>query len=233
MKRSALLILCIGLAVLFAGLGVWQVERRTWKLDLIARVDARQHAEARPIPPREAWPGVSAKDDEYRRVRVSGVLLNEDETLVQALTELGPGWWVMTPLRTDQGVVLINRGFVPPERKAASERQQAQLQGEVTVKGLLRISEPHGGFLRANDPAGDRWYSRDVTAIARARQLQDVAPFFLDADAAPNPGGYPVGGLTVVKFRNAHLIYAVTWFALCGLSLFGLFILLQRPARQP
>ena len=102
----------------------------------------------------------------------------------------------------------------------------------MTVTGLLRASEPGGGFLRANDPARDRWYSRDVAAIARARGLGEVAPFFIDADATPNPGGYPVGGLTVVAFRNDHLVYALTWFGLAGLSLFGV-LLLGRTRRSP
>jgi surfeit locus 1 family protein len=81
------------------------------------------------------------------------------------------------------------------------------------------MSEPGGAFLRNNDPRSDRWYSRDVAAITKARGLARTAPYFIDADASPNPGGYPVGGLTVVAFRNAHLTYALTWFGLailCG-----------------
>jgi surfeit locus 1 family protein len=114
--------------------------------------------------------------------------------------------------------VLVNRGFVPQERRAWPDRAAGQRTGPVTVTGLMRVSEPHGGFLRANDPAANRWYSRDVAAIAFARRLGPVAPFFVDADAAPNPGGYPIGGLTVIQFRNSHLVYALTWFALAALS---------------
>lgn len=211
----------------FAGLGAWQLERLAWKLDLIARVEARVHAEPRPLPDRSAWARVNGQDDAYRRVRARGVFQHELETLVQAVTELGPGWWVMTPLRTDQGVVLVNRGFVPADRRAPASRPAASSSGTVTVTGLLRMTEPHGGFLRANDPASGRWYSRDVAAIAHYRRLTDVAPFFIDADASPNPGGYPVGGLTVVRFRNAHLVYALTWFALAGLCLLGVGLLVR------
>ena len=91
----------------------------------------------------------------------------------------------------------------------------------VMITGLLRTTEPGGGFLRSNDPTAGRWYSRGVEAIARARGLRDTAPFFLDADATPNPGGYPVGGLTVIAFRNNQLVYALTWFALAALSVAG------------
>ena len=89
-------------------------------------------------------------------------------------------------------------------------------------------SEPKGGFLRSNDPAGGRWYSRDVPAIAAARRVGQAAPFFIDADATPNPGGWPVGGLTVLRFNNNHLVYALTWFGLAGISLAALFLLLRR-----
>jgi surfeit locus 1 family protein len=111
-------------------------------------------------------------------------------------------------------VVLINRGFVPPERRDQATRLEGNPAGVVSITGLLRMTEPNGGFLRNNDPAGDRWYSRDVEAIAAARGLPGSAPFFIDADATPNPGSYPQGGLTVVKFHNNHLIYALTWFGL-------------------
>ena len=214
-------------AVVFAALGAWQVERRAWKLDLIDRVEARIHAAPRPLT---AWEGIGERDA-YTRVRVAGTFQNDRETLVQALTERGAGWWVLTPLRTDAGVVLVNRGFVPAERRDPATRGAAQATGAVTVTGLLRASEPGGGFLRRNDPGAGRWYSRDVAAIAKARGLAAAAPFFIDADATPNPGGYPIGGLTVVDFRNAHLAYALTWFGLCGLSLVGAAIVLRRPVR--
>lgn len=218
---------CLLLGAGFAALGVWQVERRAWKLDLIARVEARVHAAPAPLPPRNTW----HRDLAYERVRANGTFLHDRETLVQAVTDLGPGWWVLTPLRTASGVVLINRGFVPPERRDPWTRPVGQPNGAVTVIGLMRASEAGGGFLRRNVPGEDRWYSRDVAAIARARHLGSTAPFFVDADATPNPGGYPVGGLTVIAFTNNHPVYAVTWFALAGLSVTGAVLALRREPR--
>jgi len=204
---------------------VWQIERLGWKLDLIAAVDARVKAPPSALPPPADWAAMNATDDEYRHVQVHGTLLH-CETLVQALTELGGGYWVMTPLQTVDGIVLINRGFVPSDRRDPATRA-AQPGGPVTVTGLLRMSEPGGGFLRPNDPKDGRWYSRDVQAIANACGLAKVAPFFIDAEASPANAGPPFGGMTVVAFRNAHLSYAVTWFALALLSAVGLAILLR------
>jgi surfeit locus 1 family protein len=225
-SRRFLPALCLLCAILFTGLGVWQVERRAWKLDLIARVDARIRAPAQPLPDRARWPGINEHDDAYRHVRAEGVFLNDRETPVKAVTDAGSGWWVITPLRTASGIVLVNRGFVPPERAAPASRRAGLPSRPVTVTGLLRMTEPNGAF-RRHDPAGGRWYSRDVATIAKANGLPSAAPFFIDADATPNPGGYPIGGLTVIAFRNAHLAYALTWFSLAALSLFGLILVLR------
>lgn len=230
-KRFGLLAICVSGTLLFGALGVWQVERLAWKRDLIARVEARIHAPAVRVPARGEWPALDLRDAEYRRVLARGIFLHDRETRVDALTDLGAGSWVMTPLQTADGTILVNRGFVPPDRRDAGDRAPGQLEGEVTVTGLLRASEPGGRILRPNEPARERWFSRDVAAIARARGLANVAPFFIDADSTPNPGGAPVGGLTVVRFRNAHLAYAATWFGLAALCITGL-VLLRRPERQ-
>lgn len=211
--------------VVLIALGVWQIERRAWKLALIDRVEQRIHAPAQPIPAPAAWAVVSAANDEYRHVSLKGRFLHDRETLVQAVTEEGPGYWVLTPLQRDDGTqVLINRGFVPSERRDPSTRRDGNPDGQVEITGLLRITEPKGGFLRSNVPQHNRWYSRDVAAIAAARGLENVAPFFVDADAGSQSGSGPIGGLTVVRFPNNHLIYALTWFALAFMLAGRLFV---------
>lgn len=218
------------LAVAFAGfvaLGVWQLQRMAWKHALIARVDARIHAAPVAPPRRAAWPGVSEARDGYRRVGLVGTFLPVAEARTQAVTDFGMGAWSLAPLRTDDGdIVFVNRGFVPQGARAA-----AMPAGRVEIVGLLRPSEPGGGFLRRNAPDEDRWHSRDVAEIARARGLPaaSVAPFFVDAEAGPGPGGWPRGGLTVVQFRDPHLGYALTWFGMALLTaLAGAALLVSR-----
>ncbi|WP_183438716.1 SURF1 family protein [Methylobacterium sp. R2-1] len=235
-----LVLILAGLAVtgMFLGLGTWQVERRVWKLDLIDRVEARIHAEPEPAPGPDEWAGLTAASAEYRRVRLTGRFAYDRATLVQAVTGRGAGSWVLVPLVTDRGfTVLVNRGFVPAESRERTARAAGEPEGEVTVTGLLRLTEPGGGFLRRNDPTADRWYSRDVAAIAAARGLDrapaDVAPYFVDADATPNPGGLPIGGLTVVDFHNSHLVYALTWYALAVMSAAALVYALRGSRSMP
>jgi surfeit locus 1 family protein len=184
---------------------------------------------------------VTAANSEYLHVRAAGILLNESETLVQATTELGAGFWVLTPLRLGDGsVVLINRGFVPPERRDRGAHGAGEATTPATVTGLLRMTEPGGGFLRRNDPGADRWYSRDVGAIAAARGLKRVAPYFIDADgdaasdearAGGAAGTVPIGGLTVIAFHNSHLVYLITWYTLALMVVGGLWIVIREERR--
>jgi len=222
----------IVMAVLLVALGLWQLQRREWKHELIAQVEARVHAAPVPAPGPAEWPRLSAARDAYRHVTAEGRLLRDRETLVRATTTLGSGYWVMTPLRTAEGTILINRGFVPPERRDPAARGEEGGEENVRVTGLLRLTEPGGGFLRANEPAAERWYSRDVAAIAERRGLDNVAPFFIDAEAGPDPARYPVGGLTVIHFPDHHLVYALTWFGLALLAGWAAFMLLFRDPRR-
>jgi surfeit locus 1 family protein len=213
---------------LVLALGVWQVERLSWKRDLIARVDQRVHAEPVAPPARAEWGSVTRANDEYRRVTAEGTLQNDKESFVYASTEIGPGYWVLTPLTLADGTsVMINRGLVTSEKRDPSTRPKGQIAGTVKITGLLRLNEPDGTFIRSNVPGEDRWYSRDVVAMATKRGVSDIAPYFIDADATPNPGDWPKGGLTQVKFPNSHLSYAVTWFVLAAMMI-GLLVYVLR-----
>ena len=226
--RVLFVALALLVALMFTALGFWQLQRRVWKLALITHVEQRLHASPTVAPGPADWSQVTREHDEYRRVVARGLFRNDAETLVKAVTERGPGYWVVTPLVTGAGTILVNRGFVSTSRRERAARRAGKSSAVMTVTGLLRLSEPDGGFLRRNDPHAERWYSRDVAAIARARGIGTVAPYFIDADATPHPGGWPLGGLTVVTFRNAHMVYALTWFALAGMSVWGAWLVASR-----
>lgn len=206
----------------FCALGTWQVYRLDYKLDLIDRVESRAHAQPVNAPAQPEWPAVSRETHEYLNVKVQGELLPRYTTRVQATTALGAGHWLMTPLRSVGGeIVWVNRGYIPLDQPDPMSAENTQ--GQFEVRGLLRISEADGAFLRENDPAGNRWYSRDITALSTHHGLQPAAPYFIDAGTPRNlgeeitgftPKTYPVDGLTVIKFHNSHLVYAITWYAL-------------------
>lgn len=225
---------CLAMVAGLIRLGVWQLERRVWKLELIDRVTQRLAEGPGTLPHAALWPALTPADFEYLHVEVQGRWMPEKTVLTQATTVLGQGFWVLTPLAlADSSVLIVNRGFVPASQREQWQGPDAGLTptGLVTVQGLLRKSEPDGGFLRHNAPATQRWYSRDVVAIAQAQNVAAIAPFFLDAglpdpalmrnpDATlPMAGPWPKPGLTVVKFSNSHLVYALTWFGLAAMLL--------------
>lgn len=234
LRRGLLALLGLSAFAGFVALGNWQLERRVWKLDLIERVEARVHAPAEMAPGPAQWAEVSRDRDEYRHVRVAGRFLPDRNVRVTAATDLGSGYWVLSPLqRPDGTLVLINRGFVAQGAEPAPVPA-----GQVTVEGLLRLSEPGGGVLRDNRPEAGRWYSRDVAAISRAEGLDalaGVAPYFIDAaeGARGSPGGDgPVGGLTVVRFHNSHLVYALTWYGLAAMVLGAAWLVVREERRR-
>ncbi len=220
--RWALLVFLLTAAAGFVALGIWQIERLGWKRDLIARVDARVHAAPAPVPAAADWPRIGGADDEYRRVRVRGRLLHEQEVPVYASTERGPGYWIMTPMVTADGTVWINRGYVDNAHRGRETRARLSDRDEVTVTGLLRVPERARVFLRDNVPGEERWYLRIPAEMSAARDVPaPVAPFFVDAQDRLDTGNWPVPGLTVVQFRDHHLGYALTWFGMALLALFA------------
>jgi surfeit locus 1 family protein len=213
------------------GLGVWQLHRLAWKEALIARVALQMQMSFVPWAPGEAeWPSVNAEQYEYGHVRITGTFRHDLEALCYELLSdargkfSGPGYWVLTPLETAGGATfIVNRGFVPLDRKDAATRGEGQVAGKVTVIGYLRLPERRSWFTPPDDPVHHLWQERDPIAIAKAYGLARTAPFFIDVDASSNPGGLPQGGETKIVFPNRHLEYAITWFGL-ALALIAVFI---------
>tara|TARA_Y100000815_G_scaffold200461_1_gene184072 strand:- start:12 stop:737 length:726 start_codon:yes stop_codon:yes gene_type:complete len=213
--------------VTMVGLGNWQVRRLHWKLDLIEAVDSRAHGAAVAAPEGP----VTAQDDAYLRVGTDGHFLHDLSRRVKAVTDLGPGYWVMTPLKTADRTIWINRGFVP---NGLAREDWTTPEGEVHVEGLLRVTEPDGTLLESNDAKDERWVSRDVVALSKDAGITDAAPYFIDADLTGDPTAWPRGGLTIIHFRNAHLSYALTWYAMAVLFLGAMiFVIWDRLRHRP
>jgi surfeit locus 1 family protein len=229
---ALLLAACAG----FVLLGNWQVRRLAWKLALIHDVTIRVHATPVPTPGPLVWPRIQAGHLQYLHVYLKGRYLPDRQTLVHGASEKGYGYWVMTPLATERGfIVMVNRGHVSGDLPGTPAFARADAPaGPVRITGLLRFSEPGGGFLRPNQPGAGHWYSRDVAAMARSEGLRPdrVAPYFVDADAG-SADGQPVSGLTRTHFYNHHLQYAVTWYALALGSLLGAAIVIHQERHTP
>jgi len=214
--RLAPTLFTIPVVAVLVALGVWQLQRLEWKSRLIA--ERATAVAAAPVSPPKTL--AEARALEFHRVTVEGVFLHDKEILRNAIAAKGDaGFDVLTPLREEGGrIVFANRGFVPTELKDPATRPTGQLAGTVRVSGLLRVppQEKPGWFIPDNRPDRNAWFWIDLPAMAAADGLANVAPFYIDADAAPNPGGWPKGGVTPLALPNDHLQYAITWFSLAA-----------------
>ena len=213
-----------GLALL-VGLGIWQIERLHEKEALIATVQAG--ISAPPVPLADAL-ARGAANAEWRHVRVTGHFLHDKEIYVFSRGPKGAvGVDIVTPLvLMDGGTVLIDRGFVPEALHESKTRQAAQVTGEVSLTGVLRLSQQPGLFTPAPNTDTRLWFVKDVPSMAKTAGVI-VPSLIIEADATPNPGGWPLGGQTRVEFANDHLQYAVTWFGL-ALALSGVYLFYHR-----
>lgn len=210
--------------IVLVGLGSWQIERKAWKEKLIETVTQRLAAPAASgLPPRDRWARLDPAEDEYRRVTFPVEYLHEQEALVYTAGSAfrpdvsGPGYWVFTPVRLVGGsIVVVNRGFVPLDRKDPKTRADGVLTGIVDIVGVLRWPEQRGLFTPADEPKHNVWYIRDPQLIAEAKGWGRVAPFYIEQESPLPPGGLPRAGKLEVRLANNHLQYAITWYGLAA-----------------
>jgi surfeit locus 1 family protein len=216
--------------LLLLGLSFWQIERLVWKRELIAQREAALAAASAAVPHALE----EARGMEFRHVTDEGLFLHDKEIFLGATSEAGRnGYHVLTPLQEPTGrVVFVNRGFIPAELKDPAKRQAGQIAGRVRVEGLLRLppAKKPAWFLPDNRPDLNYWFWVDLPAMAAADKLDRVALFYIDADATPNPGGWPKGGVTRIKLPNDHLQYAITWFSLAVALIVVYFLFHRRDA---
>lgn len=199
------------LGILLA-LGTWQMDRMEWKRALIAERSQRLSAPPLILPAAIAQPEAI----EFRRVQVSGRFLNDRELYLGNRPRRGqPGYHVVTPLqRADGSVVLVDRGWVPLDRKLPQSRADGQIDGTATVQGIARAARAPGIFTPKNQEEANFWFYIDPPSMGRRADLRAVLPVYIEAGQQPNKGGLPVGGLTEAGLTDNHLQYALTWYAL-------------------
>jgi surfeit locus 1 family protein len=219
----------VGIAILI-GLGVWQLDRKVWKENLIATMTARLDRAPEDLPPREDWQRLTEQGNEFARVTFPAEFLPGQEALVYSAGSAvrpdvkGPGYFVFAPARLAGGsIVIVNRGFVPPDRKDPATRAQGASRGSVDIVGIVRWPETRGLFTPADDLKDNVWYLRDIAAMAAAKHWTNVAPFYIEQESPPPPGGLPKPGKLAVNLPDNHLQYAITWFGL-ALALTGVYL---------
>ena len=207
-------------------LGTWQIQRYEWKSDLITKLHQRADAPAIMLPP----PGDSPEAIEFARVRLAGTFLNKSEYYLIGRSMRGnPGLHVLTPFRRADGggVELIDRGWIPFDRRAPENRAEGQLNGTVVVEGIIRLAKGQGRFMPDNEPQNNLWFFIDPGAMAAARGIASLPPYYISSGDTAVPGGFPIGKQWRLDIANNHLEYAFTWYFM-ALALLVIYFIYHR-----
>ena len=207
-------------------LGSWQVQRLYWKDALIDKLQSRSSAAATELP---VNPG-DLDALEYKRVSTVGRFDHANEFhLVNRSLNGNPGVHIITPLIRADGdaALLVNRGWVPFDKKLSSQRASGQIKGLVKVEGIVRLVKGPGLFTPKNEPKKNFWFFIDPLSMARLAKLSFEPRYYLVDGNKAVPGGFPIGRQWTLKIRNDHLQYAITWYALT-IALLAIYVLYHR-----
>lgn len=220
---ATVLTLC-GFLVLCA-LGIWQVQRLQWKTEILQALQTAETISAAPDLSHEDIATLAANPDDLALIRyvfVHGRWRHDKEIAVGPRTWQGkPGFHIITPLQLEGGgTVLVNRGWVPLDKKLSASRPESLVPADQGLAmGLLRRPESPSVFTPANNPASEEWYRINPAQMAKARGLEDVAPLVLYARLDGGSASLPVKDALHWRPNNNHLGYALFWFTMAALLL--------------
>jgi surfeit locus 1 family protein len=210
--RPALIptLITVPAVILAIGLGTWQIDRLFWKQGLIAERESAVAADPVSLPDRFV-----REAHHFRRVRVTGTYLHDAEMYLAARSMRGNiGYHIVTPMRLEDGrTILVNRGWVPQARKRPELRAAGQVEGAVTITGILRAPPPAGYFTPDNEPERNIWFSVDLDAMARHAGVDTFNGLYVEVQESAHNGPYPLAGQTRIELPNNHLQYVITWYA--------------------
>jgi len=233
-SRVVLTILALAAFGVLIALGVWQLHRRDWKNDLIQRFE--EALAKPPVAYEPPQPNANEQSREFTRVTATGTfedaktvkMLVPAPEAVRAKTGDGFGYLFFTPLKLGNGVVFVNRGFVPQSLAGGT----SVTPGKAAVTGNLRLSAAPSWFMPAPDLAKRLFFSADLPAMAEAAGLSGagtVVGEYIEAEPSPQAGEWPNPRdphelLSIIP--NRHLEYALTWFGLAAAlaGVYGFFI---------
>jgi len=217
------------MVAVFAGLGIWQLQRRVEKHALIARLNERLAAAPETLPVSAQWPSLTPAKDEFRRVSFTATYAPLPDAMVYSAGSAvrddvsGPGTWAFLPAQLAGGnTVVVNAGFVQNTMQDRAQQDRAVrrlITGDpAEFTGYIRFPESAGALTPPESLTKRLWFTRDHLAMARALGWGEggkaVAPFYIDLEAPVPESGIPKPGPLSVRLKDDHMQYAITWFTL-------------------
>lgn len=205
-------------------LGLWQLQRRDWKNDLIARFE--QALSKPPVAYEPPQPNAKEEAREFMRVAAGGDFLDAQTIkvlvpappVIHAETQDGFGYLLFTPLKMGDAVVFVNRGFAP---RSVVDKGGVR-GGAAPVTGIVRLSAAPNLFTPAPDLAKRLFFSADIPAMAQAAGIEGgriTLGEYIEAEPSGGAAAWPAPRDPqdlLAAIPNRHLEYALTWFGLAA-----------------
>ena len=181
-------------------LGSWQLYRLSWKLDLIKQIE--DSLKDKPVELSEV------EEKNFLRVKTSGEINFQKQIYLYNLNQNGkPGFEVISPILINNKNYLINRGWIPFNKKNKSE---INLINQKYIIGTLKIQSKANSFKPKNDIKKNYWFTlnrNDIYNYTGKKFSKYI--IYLNGDySLPKPK------VVTAKISNNHKKYAITWFSM-------------------
>ena len=197
----------------FIGLGTWQIIRLNWKNNLILEIE-----NSLKNPPVEL---AQSNKENFLKIKTSGSIDFDKQIYLYNLNESGtPGFEVINPIVIGEENYLINRGWIPFEKKGTqeiNEFDQKNIIGTLKLQGRKNIFKPD------NDLDKNYWFSLNREDILKFTG-KNFSKYIIYLD-----GNYqlPRPKKITANISNNHQKYAITWFSL-ALSILLLYLYFRK-----
>ena len=186
--------------LVFIALGTWQIIRLNWKNNLILEIE--NSLKNSPVELNRN------KIKNYLKIKTSGIIDFDKQIYLYSLNDSGtPGFEVINPILIMDESYLINRGWIPFEKKDTPEINifdQNNIIGTLKAQGRKNIFKPD------NDIKENYWFSldrEDIFKFTNKKFSQYI--IYLDGNYQ-----FPRPKKITANISNNHKKYAMTWFSL-------------------
>ncbi len=198
---------------IFIGLGTWQIIRLNWKNNLILEIE-----NSLKNPPVEL---AQSNKENFLKIKTSGSIDFDKQIYLYNLNESGtPGFEVISPIIIEGENYLINRGWIPFEKKGT---QEIDIINQKNIIGTLKLQGRKNIFKPSNDLNENYWFSLNREDILKFTG-KNFSKYIIYLD-----GNYqfPRPKKITANISNNHQKYAITWFSL-ALSILLLYLYFRK-----
>jgi len=186
--------------LVFVALGSWQIVRLNWKNNLILEIE-----NSLKNPPVEL---TNSNVENYLKIKTSGSIDLEKQIYLYNLNDTGkPGFEVINPILINDTNYLINRGWIPFEKKNS---QEINVFDENDIIGTLKLQGRKNIFKPDNDLEENYWFSLNREDILKftGKEFSKYIIYLNGNYQVPKPKKI------TANISNNHQKYALTWFSL-------------------